>query len=121
MALIMAMFGTCASLLLNVTWDRVNCFRECTTKHYSVMAYCASKFVVEAFLTFSQILFESVLYYNLMGLQMNYFTWFLTLYSLALVSSAIAVWIGYATDNHKTVQETLPILFVPQILFLYPH
>jgi hypothetical protein len=78
MALIMTMFGTGISLLLNVTLDRVIFLREYTTSHFNIVSYCASKFVVEAIVTLLQILCESALDYNLMGLQRNYTTWFLS-------------------------------------------
>jgi len=42
---------------------------------------------------------------------------FVTVYSLAMASTALAVLLGCAVEDPKLGQEMLPLLFVPQMLF----
>ena len=42
---------------------------------------------------------------------------FVSVYSLAMASTALAVLLGCAVEDPKLGQEMLPLLFVPQMLF----
>ena len=43
--------------------------------------------------------------------------YFVSVYSLAMASTALAVLLGCSVEDPKLGQEMLPLLFVPQMLF----
>ena len=48
---------------------------------------------------------------------MEFYMFYLTLYSLAMGSTALAVMLGCLVEDPKIATEMLPVLFVPQMLF----
>ena len=117
MVLMMSMFGTAQPALLAFPEERPVFLREYSTNHYSVGAYFASRFTIEATITAVQVLVQLLLSYFLIGLQASFGTMFITTYVLAMASTAMAVMLGCAVEDPKLGQEMLPILFVPQMLF----
>jgi ABC-type multidrug transport system permease subunit len=53
----------------------------------------------------------------MIGFQTSFGLFFITIYALAMASTALAVLLGCAVEDPKLGQEMLPILFVPQMLF----
>jgi len=117
MSLFMAVMGCALPTLLIFPQERPVFLREYSTNHYSVLAYFMSRFGVEAFITAIQVLITAVLSYYLIGFQSGFGWHFLTLYAMAMASTALAVLIGSAVEDPKMAIEFLPVLFVPQILF----
>ncbi|KAL7557523.1 hypothetical protein ACA910_005277 [Epithemia clementina (nom. ined.)] len=117
MVLLMSMFGTAQPALLSFPEERPVFLREYSTNHYSVGAYFNSRLTMEALLTGAQIFVQTIITYFMINFQMNYGLYYVTIYSLAMASTALAVLLGASLENPKVAQEMLPILFVPQMLF----
>ena len=113
----MSMFGTAQPALLAFPEERPVFLREYSTNHYSVGAYFASRFTIEATITAMQVFVQLLLSYFLIGLQASFGKMFIITYVLAMASTAMAVMLGCAVEDPKLGQEMLPILFVPQMLF----
>ncbi len=117
MILLMSMFGTAQPALLSFPEERPVFLREYSTNHYSVFSYFVSRLTMEAVVTGGQILVNLLITYFLIGLQGNFGMYFVTVYTLAMASTALAVALGCSVEDPKLAQEMLPILFVPQMLF----
>lgn len=117
MVLLMSMFGTAQPSLLAFPEERPVFLREYSTNHYSVVAYFISRLTMEAFITGCQVLVMTCITYFMIGFQMEYRWLYLTTYSLAMSSTALAVMLGCSVEDAKLATELLPILFVPQMLF----
>lgn len=117
MVLLMGMFGTAQPALLAFPEERPVFLREYSTNHYSVISYFLSRLLMEAFITFLQVLVSTVISYFMIGFQANFFVFLLIAYGLAMTSTALAVLLGCSVEDPKLAQEMLPILFVPQMLF----
>lgn len=117
MVLLMSMFGTAQPALLAFPEERPVFLREYSTNHYSVLAYFMSRLTMEAFITALQILVQVLISYFLIGFQSGFGMFYVTIYLLAMSSTALAVLLGCAVEDPKLGQEMLPILFVPQMLF----
>jgi len=117
MILLSSMFGTAQPALFSIPVERPVFLREYSTNHYSVYSYFASRLVVEAFITFLQVLVSCVITYFLIDFQSPFIIFFMAIYCLGMASTAVAVLLGCAVDDAKLAQEMLPILFVPQMLF----
>ena len=117
MCLLMGMFGTAQPALLSFPSERPVFLREYSTNHYSVSSYFMSRLTMEAVVTGLQVLVSSIITYFMIGFQMDFGTFYLSTYVLAMGSTALAVLLGAALENPAMAQEMLPILFVPQMLF----
>jgi ABC-type multidrug transport system permease subunit len=117
MVLLMSMFGTAQPALLAFPEERPVFLREYSTNHYSVLSYFMARLTMEAFITALQVLVQVLISYFLISLQSGFGIFFLTVYALAMASTASAVFLGCAVEDPKLGQEMLPILFVPQMLF----
>jgi len=117
MVLLMGMFGTAQPALLSFPEERPVFLREYSTNHYSVFSYFISRLVMEAFITFLQVLVSTLISYFMIGFQSPFLLFLCIAYSLAMASTALAVLLGCAVEDPKLAQEMLPILFVPQMLF----
>jgi ABC-type multidrug transport system permease subunit len=53
----------------------------------------------------------------MIGFQSNIGIFFSTIYSLAMASTALAVFLGCSVEDPKLATEMMPLLFVPQMLF----
>lgn len=60
---------------------------------------------------------QCVVTYFLIGFKANFGIFYVTIYTLAMASTALAVMLGCAVEDPKLAQEFLPVLFVPQMLF----
>ena len=68
----------------------------------------------------TSFVFEStqcLITYYLIGFQLRFGVYYITLYALAMSSTALAVSFGCAVEDPKIAQEMFPLLFVPQMLF----
>ena len=72
---------------------------------------------MEAVVTAGQVMVQVLITYFLIGFQGNFGMYFVTVYTLAMASTALAVALGCSVEDPKLAQEMLPILFVPQMLF----
>lgn len=63
--------------------------------------------------SFSQLLIQ----YWMIDFQGGFAIFFVSVYTLAMASTALAVLLGCAVEDPKLGQEMLPLLFVPQMLF----
>ncbi len=117
MVLLSAMFGTAQPALFAIPEERPIFLREYSTNHYSAVAYFISKFSIEAFITFIQILVQCTINFFLIGFTTNFALYVAITYALAMASTAVAVLLGCAVGDAKMAQELLPLLFVPQMLF----
>jgi ABC-type multidrug transport system permease subunit len=117
MVLLLSMFGTAQPALLAFPEERPVFLREYSTNHYSVLSYFMSRLTMEAFITAAQTLVQVLISFYLIGVQAGFGIFFLTVYVLAMASTASAVFLGCAVEDPKLGQEMLPILFVPQMLF----
>lgn len=111
------MFGTAQPALLAFPEERPVFLREYSTNHYGVLPYFLSRLTMEMVITGVQVLVQVVLTYFMVGFQSNFGLFFLSVYALAMSSTAMAVMLGCAVEDPKLGQEMLPILFVPQMLF----
>jgi ABC-type multidrug transport system ATPase subunit len=112
-----AMFGTAQPALFAIPEERPIFLREYSTNHYTVGAYFASRFTIEAAITFLQILVQNLINYFLIGFTASFFLYTAVIYALAMASTAVAVLLGCSVSDAKVAQELLPLLFVPQMLF----
>ena len=55
--------------------------------------------------------------YWLVEFQGGFGIFYVTIYSLAMASTALGVLLGSSVEDPKLAQEFLPLLFVPQLLF----
>jgi ABC-type multidrug transport system permease subunit len=117
MVLLTGMFGTAQPALLAFPDERPVFLREYSTNHYSVISYFMSRFFMEAFVTFMQVLVSSIISYYMIGFQCSFLAFLAIAYTLAMASTALAVLLGCAVEDPKLGQEMLPLLFVPQMLF----
>ena len=113
----MMMFGTAQHSLMAFPTERPVFLREYSTNDYSVGSYFMSRLVMEAFITFLQVLVNIVISYFMIGFQAPFLKFLAIGYMLAMASTALAVLLGCAVEDPKLAQEMLPILFVPQMLF----
>ena len=60
---------------------------------------------------------QCLITYYMIAFQLNFGIFYVTLYALAMSSTALAVSFGCAVEDPKLAQEMFPILFVPQMLF----
>lgn len=117
MVLMLVMFGTAQPSLLAFPEERPVFLREYSTDHYVVGAYFFSRLVLEAVITFVQVMLASIIGYFFLSLTMNFFYFFAIVYVLAMAATAVAVLLGCSVGDPKMGQEFLPVLFVPQLLF----
>lgn len=117
MVVLMSMFGTAQPALLAFPEERPVFLREYSTNHYSVVSYFLARLTMEAFITALQMLVQCIITFFLIGFKAGFGMFYLTIYTLAMSSTALAVMLGCAIEDPKLGQEMLPLLFVPQMLF----
>mmetsp|Transcript_2833 Transcript_2833/g.5300 ORF Transcript_2833/g.5300 Transcript_2833/m.5300 type:complete len:404 (+) Transcript_2833:1198-2409(+) len=117
MVLMLSMFGTAQPSLLAFPEERPVFLREYSTNHYFVSSYFASRLVLEAVVTFVQVMLSCLITYFFLALTMNFIYFFAIVYVLAMAATAVAVLLGCSVGDPKMGQEFLPILFIPQLLF----
>eukprot|EP00980_Cylindrotheca_fusiformis_P027046 scaffold18563_cov132-Cylindrotheca_fusiformis.AAC.2 len=117
MVVVMSMLQTAQPALLSFPEERPVFLREYSTNHYSVLSYFLSRFTMEAILTALQILVQCLISFYLISLNSNFGMFYLTVYVLAMTSTALAVMVGCGVEDPKLALELAPLLFVPQMLF----
>ena len=93
------MFGSALPTLIVFPEERPVFVREYSTNHYSVLSYFVSRLMLEAYLTAIQILLLSLFTKFLIEFQQDFFWLYLTLFALAMSSTAIAMVIGSSVDD----------------------
>lgn len=91
--------------------------REYATNHYTIPPYFISKLFAEAFQSFVAMLTQSVISYFMIGFQMNFFIFFLLLYSTCMTSTAVSVLLGCICDNPQVAFALSLLVSVPQFYF----
>jgi len=91
--------------------------REYSTNHYAIFPYFVSKFLAEAFQCSVAMLTQSVISYFMIGFQMNFFIFFLLLYTTCMTSTAVSVLLGSIFDNPQIAFALSPLVSVPQFYF----
>lgn len=81
-------------------------------------AYFLGKLIVELPLLFTQNVVQYCLVYFLMELRGSFIQLVVITFGLALASCSVAVALGCAVSDVKSVTEMAPLLFVPQMLFV---
>uniref|UniRef100_A0A7S2VZ86 ABC transporter domain-containing protein n=1 Tax=Eucampia antarctica TaxID=49252 RepID=A0A7S2VZ86_9STRA len=117
MIILNLMFGTAQPALLSFPTDRPVFLREYTTNHYSVISYFLARFTTEAIVTFLQTIIGIMITYFLLGLKANFFLFIAICYSLAMSSTASAIFLGCGVKDPNLANQLMPLLFVPQMLF----
>jgi ABC-type multidrug transport system ATPase subunit len=97
--------------------DRGLFLREYSTNHYSIWPYFLSKFTAEAFQSFTVMLTQSIISYFMIGFQMNFFIFFVLLFTTCMTSTAISVLLGSLFDNSQVAFALSPLVTVPQFYF----
>lgn len=140
--LMMSMFGTAQHALISFPQERPVFLREYSTNHYSVVSYFVSRLTIEACVTFLQVLvlvcghspfqgiielfyvdltvsspFQLIISFWLVNFQGDFAIYLATTYSLGMASTALGVFLGCCFGDPELVQEMLPLLFIPQMLF----
>ena len=88
------MFGTAQPALLAFPEERPVFLREYSTNHYGVLPYFLSRLTMELFITAAQIFVQVVITYFMVGFQGSFGMFYLTTYTLAMASTALAVLLG---------------------------
>jgi len=114
---ISAMFGGAQGTLLSFPFEKPVFLREYSTGTYSVTAYTLSKILTEIPLAFLQNLWVMTIAYNMIGFQGNFLYHVFALFLLGLTASTVAMIISAVAKDLKQATETVPALFVPQLLF----
>lgn len=139
MMVIFSLFGSGQSVLLAFPFERPMILREYVTGTCKypplislslslspdpsllsldgILAYFVSKIVVEAPVTFAQMLLQWIIGYFMMDLQGNFILLVLASFGLGMVSNSIAMGLGCLVPDVKDVTELAPLAYVPQILF----
>lgn len=118
MCLISSMFGSAQPVMLNFPYERPMFLREYSTGTYSSLAYFLAKLLVEIPMNFIQVLEAYILTYFLIGMRGNFILIVLAAWGLGMCSCSVAVCMGCAVGDVKSVTELAPLLFVPQMLFV---
>lgn len=111
------MMGNAQPALLTFPQERPVFLREYSTNHYSVVSYFLSRLTVEVLVTALQTLFLVLISFSMIGFQSNFIFFYINTYTLAMVSTALAVMLGCTVEDPKLATEMMPIVFIPQILF----
>lgn len=114
---ISSMFGSATPIMLAFPFERPMFMREYSTGTYSATAYFLAKLSTEMPLNLLQIGCAYCLAYPMMELNGNWILMVLSNWGLGLASGSMAVLLGCAVSDIKTVTELSPLLFVPQLLF----
>eukprot|EP01036_Dinobryon_divergens_P026163 gene26163-34779_t len=117
MLMIIGLFGSAQSVMLNFPFERPMFLREFSTGTYGGLAYFITKTVVEVPLVILQLLLQYLISYFMMDLQGNFILLVLATFGLSMTSNSLAMLLGCLVADVKDVTELAPLLFVPQILF----
>jgi len=117
MVSISSMFGTAQPTLLSFPFERPMFLREYSTGTYGATAYFLSKWIIEIPMALAQCLVQYILAYNLCEFQGDFMIEVLCALGNGLAASSLALVVGCAIPDVKTVTELSPLLFVPQLLF----
>eukprot|EP01038_Epipyxis_sp_PR26KG_P005371 gene5371-7449_t len=116
--LIGSMFGSAQPVLLSFPFERPLFLREYSTGTYGAIAYFISKLVIELPMNFAQTIVSFILTYFMVNMQGSFIYIVLAAWGLAMCSCSVAVALGCVVSNVKDAQEMVPLLFVPQMLFV---
>lgn len=111
------MLGTSQPALLTFPQERPVFLREYSTNHYSVVSYFMSRLTVEILVTALQVFVLVLIGFLTIGFQSNFLMFYINVFALAMVSTALTVMLGCTVEDPKLAQQMLSIVFVPQLLF----
>jgi hypothetical protein len=117
MVTIAAMMGAAQPIMISFPFERPMFLREYSTGTYSVLPYFISKFLLEFPITIMQSIIQFVIVYFMIEMRGNFIYITGSAWLLGFASSSMALCLGAAVGNVKSVTELSPLLFVPQLLF----
>uniref|UniRef100_A0A7S1UJ12 ABC-2 type transporter transmembrane domain-containing protein n=1 Tax=Phaeomonas parva TaxID=124430 RepID=A0A7S1UJ12_9STRA len=117
MVTISSMFGSAQPTAIEFPFQRPVFLREYSAGSYSSFAYFISKLAMELPLGLLQMLVSWVVVYWLIAFDGNFLYMLLASWMLSICSASVAVVLGCAVADVKTVSEFLAPIFVPQLLF----
>lgn len=109
--------GQSQTALLIFSSERPVFLREYATNHYTILPYFLSKLVAEALQSFVAMVVLDLIAYFMIGIQMNFFIFFLLCYALALTTTAVCVLLGSYFTDAKMAMAFFPLVVVPQFYF----
>lgn len=112
-----AMFANAQTTVLSLPLQRSIFQREHALNMYSSIAYLFSKVPVELVLSSIQVLVQVVISYFLCSLQGDFGMYWITLVAVAFCAESVALSISALTNSAMSAIQTLPIVFLPQIIF----
>jgi ABC-type multidrug transport system ATPase subunit len=118
MTMISAMFGAAQPTLLEFPFERPMFMREYSVGTYTAIVYSLSKLCTEIPILLVQCIVQMILIYFMAGLRGNYFALLGAAFGTGLASSSVAVMLGCLVPDPKQAQEMMPLVLVPQILFV---
>lgn len=111
------MVSTALPSLIQFPEERPVFLREYSTNHYSVAAYFVSRLTMEAVVTGVQVMLSSILTYFMISYPGNFGLYFLSMYLLAMTSTALGVMAACSVEDPGVAMEFMPAIIVPQIIF----
>lgn len=112
-----AMFNSALPALVQFPSERPRFLREYYTGTYSSIPYSIAKVIIDLPLGFLQAVLQLLIVYWSIQFQGNMFYIILSVFGTAMASSSLAVLFGCLNEDANRALETVPLLFVPQILF----
>jgi ABC-type multidrug transport system ATPase subunit len=118
MTMISSMFGAAQPTLLEFPFERPMFMREYSVGTYTAIVYSLSKLCTEIPILVLQCIVQMILIYFMASLRGNYFALLGACFGTGLASSSVAVMLGCLVPDPKQAQEMIPLVLVPQILFV---
>uniref|UniRef100_A0A7R9U5S1 ABC transporter domain-containing protein n=1 Tax=Pinguiococcus pyrenoidosus TaxID=172671 RepID=A0A7R9U5S1_9STRA len=114
---IMVMFGSALPVATEFPFQRPVFLREYSSSTYSATAYFLSRLPFELAIALCQVTLALLLAYFLVDFRGNFAFFLLAFWMLNVAAASVAIILGCALTDVKSVTEYLPPLFVPQLLF----
>lgn len=117
MVALASMVSTALPSLVQFPEERPVFLREYSTNHYSVAAYFVSRLTMEAVVTGVQVMLCSILTYFMISYPGDFGLYFLSMYVLAMTSTALGVMAACSVEDPGVAMEFMPAIIVPQMIF----
>jgi ABC-type multidrug transport system permease subunit len=111
------MVSTALPSLVQFPEERPVFLREYSTNHYSVAAYFVSRLTMETVVTGAQVMLSSIFSYFMISYSGNFWLYFLSLYLMAMTSTALGVMAACSVEDPGVAMEFMPAIILPQIIF----
>jgi hypothetical protein len=104
------MMGQSQTALLAFSFERPVFLREHATNHHTILPHFLSKLVAEVISSFVAVAALVLITCCMIGIQMNFFIFFLISYALALTTTAVCVLLGSACTDPKMATAFFPLV-----------